>query len=198
MLSGTENQFSFTRLALREENLEHLLPAPVCCMGRFLRLACMLIALSLIASHCRCGTTGYQASGARGGYADERLGHNSFHASYARNLYTKPGAVVTFLLHRCAEIAAAKGCFRSFVEANRTKPGHSLADTTRSLLKGEEPAGLDKSFLGASDKHVASALIRIFQEKPTEYPDAFQAREVLDKLGPEVKGKKAVATPTAR
>jgi hypothetical protein len=158
------------------------------------RLALLLMA-ALLAS---CATPYEKAGFFGGGYKDLRIDSNTASVSFTGNASTSRQTVETYLLYRCAEVTKDAG-YDYFVLLNPTTertvsvgPGtyqqNTIISGTRSggfaTTTGTYNPGFTSTQYGADD------VIKMFKgSKPEGNPFAFDAREVLQHLGPEVVGR---------
>ena len=149
----------------------------------------LLAVICLTLSSC---ATPYQPSGFRGGYSDFQVDANTFRVEFEGNGYTSDKYTSLYLLYRCAELTTQQG-YDYFViigqEANSqtgflTTPGSFQANTSGSRTTGTMSPG----FMIPISFPSASAVIKVYKgDKPSDHPAAFNAKELLEYLGPKVK-----------
>src|SRR5712692_6610660 len=161
------------------------------------------VALSLLVFSLVGCSTPYQRKGFTGGFSDSRIDASTFLVEFKGNGATSQQTVQTYLLYRCAELAAEAG-YDYFILAGAntgadrlymTMPGHYSGTTTGSATTfGNTTSGFATTTgtytpgpVLPVTKFNASAIIKAFHgEKPADNPAAFNAREVLQYLGPTV------------
>ncbi len=143
-----------------------------------------------------CGTP-YQKMGLRGGYSDTHIDANTFFIEFRGNAYTSRQTVEKYLLCRSAEVALAAGYdYFIFLEEDvdsidsyYTTPGKYTSETTWS------PSGRSvtttREYIPPQTynykKYEGSARIKCFRgEIPAGHPNAFDAQNVLNSLGPSI------------
>ncbi|MEM0944800.1 MAG: hypothetical protein AAGI70_12740 [Pseudomonadota bacterium] len=172
-------------------------------MPNFVRLLAATAILGLAAC---TGPTAYAPAVDRDGYADSAVEENRYRVSFAGNTRTSRDTVETYLLYRAAEVtlAADKDWFK--VAAQDTE-----AETRfRSFSTGFGRGGFGPFFfrsgfrhgffggVGTSDarpitRYEAFANILVFDgEKPDDDPAAYDARSVIETLGPQIVRPEAV------
>lgn len=171
-----------------------------------------LVAVLVIAG-CTAATP-YQPIADRGGYSDQQVEDNRFLVSFRGNSKTPRDVVEAYLLYRSAEVTLASGhdWFRiadqdtdvnteyrgvttGFFGKKRFR-GHRRGH--RRFRRGFRRGGFgfrSRFFFGGfrtttvipRNRFEATANILAFKgEKPAEDPDAYDARQVLDNLGPRI------------
>jgi hypothetical protein len=120
--------------------------------------------------------TPYQAVGFAGGYSDTQIGRNTFLVSFRGNAYTSAQQAYEFLLYRCAELMIQND-FDYFIVSDRS------TDTSRQVTTVDSSG----RYATTRAKPRVEATIQAFSgEKPAGNPDAFDARETMQYLGPKV------------
>ena len=173
----------------------------------------MLIAATAALTLAACATaTPYQPAGfggQRGGYAEQRLENDRFRVTFAGNSVTSREQVEMSLLLRSAEIAAESG-YDWFATVNRAtdrdvsyvsspdpfyagRYGGYWGPSWRYYRRGywsswNDPFWASRSFdVREIDRFEASAEIVLGRgAKPAGDPNAFDAREVIQNLGPRL------------
>lgn len=164
-----------------------------------------ICALGLV-STAACAT-GYGPRGFKGGYSEVPLDANTFRVEFKGNGYTSRQRVETFLHYRCAEVALQAG-YDWFVVLGGNTEGKLGSYTTPGQYTGQMSAtgttiGNTTWVQGTSSgtytpgqtynwtKYGATAVIKAFTgPKPADLPVmAFDAREVVQYLGPYVRKK---------
>jgi hypothetical protein len=152
----------------------------------------MLISSALFANGC---ATPYQPDGLGGGYSDTRIDSTTESVEFKGNGYTSKRTVEMYLLYRCAEVTRDAG-YDYFVALNPSTearegsfntPG-SFSSTT-SFLRGAAVthASYFPSQTISFTFYGATTLIRMGRgPKPTENLAAFNAREVIEYMGPQI------------
>jgi hypothetical protein len=144
--------------------------------------------------------TSYQGKGLTGGYSDVRVDSNTFRVDFHGNAFTSRQTVETYLLRRCAELTVDAG-YDYFVTLGSDTEARQGAYTTpgsyNSMTTGSATAYGNTVYGSATTtgtfhpgqtfvitKYGASATIKVFRgDKPTDNPNAYNAREVLHYLG---------------
>jgi len=151
-----------------------------------------LAALALLAG-C-AGPTPYQPREDGYGYTDQALESERYRVSFAGNSSTERPTVENYLLYRAAEVTLDRG-YDHFIVVER--------DTERSTRYDSATTGVGGHHLGVGFGHrhvfggfttttsrpreAYTAFVNILLrsgEKPADHPHAYDAREVVDKLGP--------------
>ncbi|MEM7507597.1 MAG: hypothetical protein AAF415_12715 [Pseudomonadota bacterium] len=174
---------------------------------RFSRIWAMM-ALLLVAG-C-VSATPYQPAGDRGGYTDHKVEENRFLVSFRGNSETPRDVVETYLLYRAAEVTLASGndWFRiadQGTDVSRDYRGVSTGFFGKKRFRRHRKfrrgfrhrrfgfrsgfffGGFRTTTVIPRNRFEASANILAFKgDKPAEDPDAYDARQVLDNLGPRI------------
>ncbi len=153
------------------------------------------VALSLLVFSLVGCSTPYQRKGFTGGFSDSRIDASTFLVEFKGNGATSQQTVQTYLLYRCAELTAEAG-YDYFILAGAdtgaehlsiAMPGHYSGTTTGSAGFATTTGTYTPGPVLPVTKFNASAIIKAFHgEKPADNPAAFNAREVLQYLGPTV------------
>jgi hypothetical protein len=169
----------------------------------------VLAGLCLALSGC-FGPTPYQVRAYNGGYDDRTVNSERHFVAFYGNGFTSREAVLKYWLYRCAEVTSKNG-FDYFVLLAKAAPQPSASGGTGNadvfsaavdvrLPEGDETvrakgAGTASSVPiyvpgggGSVTRWSASGVIQMFKgEPPYSNPVTFVAREMLEKLGPEVR-----------
>jgi hypothetical protein len=151
-------------------------------------------------------------SGIDGGYSEQRITPNRFRVTFSGNSMTSRDTVENYLLYRAAELTAQQG-FDSFIMADRDVERDRRVYYDRPFHAGRygywgprwryrgsafgwrswdpwygDPFWTDTVDVRAVDQYEASAEI-IMRRGPArdDNPRAFNARQVLASLGPEIR-----------
>ncbi|MEO0427239.1 MAG: hypothetical protein AAF160_07295 [Pseudomonadota bacterium] len=163
-------------------------------------MALILGALLLAVAGCT-EPTRYMPAVERDGYSDRAVEDNRFRVTFAGNTRTPRETVETYLLYRAAEVTLASGKDWFKVAAQDTE-----AETRfRSFSTGFGRRGFGPFFFRSGFRHgffggfggftttrpitryEAFANILVFDgEKPEDDPAAYDARSVIETLGPEI------------
>jgi hypothetical protein len=132
---------------------------------------CIFILSGLTLSGCSIGGQRYLKLNSYGeGYSDVQLDANTFSVTFSGNAETTHDIVQTYLLYRCAEITVQSG-YDYFVVSDRNIQ--------------EKKAKLTLMPMG----YTAVATIKVFKgEKPSDNPNAYNAKELMQRLEPQIKG----------
>jgi hypothetical protein len=167
-------------------------------------LACLCAALS----GC-LGPTPYQVKAYNGGYDDKPVSGERHFVAFYGNGFTSREAVLKYWLYRCAEVTSKSG-FDYFVLLAKAAPRPSASGDGGS---GDALAAVDIEFLGTGEairakggggggsvpiyipggggsvtRWSASGVIEMYKGFPLAQNSAtFMAKELLDKLGPEIR-----------
>lgn len=179
--------------------------------GRAVRLLPFLALLAACAT-----PTPYQPAGApgnkvSGGYWEQPIERNRFRVNFAGNSFTSRQRVENYLLFRAAELTVQQG-YDWFVTADRDTERHSRTYVDRPLSAGPwgywgpswrywgrgygwrswdpwfgDPFWGDTIDVRTVDRYEATAEIVMGRgPKPADNPRAFDARDVLARLGPTI------------
>jgi hypothetical protein len=160
-------------------------------------------AIMLIVAGC---ATPYQQHGFRGGYSDARIGQDSVLVSFKGNGYTSKERVQLYLLYRCAEVTRQYG-YDYFVVTSGGTEGKVSYLSNYSATTAASAYGTGNSAFGSAhtsgsgttipiNKYGTDAMIKMFKgHKPPDDPNAYDARETLQYLGPQLKLSPNEPTP---
>ena len=179
--------------------------------GTQMKASCSIafVCLTLVVAGC---ATGYGKLGWRFGYSDRRIDENTFLVSFQANGYTPQPTLQTYVLLRCAEVAAEAGYdYFVIVEASDTSkavpivmPGSSTSYTTGGASGYASTYG-NMTYGSASGSATtqttstpgyafnvrlpgSTVMIKAFHgKKPNDNPMAYDAREVIKYAGPQMK-----------
>ncbi len=160
-----------------------------------------------------CATTtpyGPAAQGGGYGFSDQRIESNRYRITFRGNSSTPRETVENSLLYRAAELTVDQGFDYFVVIENETDADTSLRGTSYPAFYGRYGAGYPfhrsfyafpyyaygfgwgypyDSYVREVTRYSAVAFVAMHQgEKPSDNPNAFNAREVLNNLGPIVLG----------
>ena len=150
-----------------------------------------------------CATL-YQPRGLTGGYSDFQLDSNTYRVEFKGNGFTSREIVEIYLLYRCAEITANSdneyfimtGGDTEVRKSTYTTPGTYTSTTTATATAYGNTAYGTAYTSGTYNpgqtynitKYGATATIKVFKgQKPSDYPTAFDAKELLHFLGPKIR-----------
>ncbi len=158
-----------------------------------------LCALTLV-SAC-AGPTPYRAADGGKGYVDRKIEQNRYRVSFSGNSITKRETVEQYLLYRAAELTVQHDR-DYFIIVDRETEKDTLYRTYYSSFPSYRAFGYYSSFYpyrrfgsgGFADSttrarnlYTAHASILIFKgDKPPENPDAYDARDVIQNIGPSI------------
>lgn len=156
--------------------------------------------------------TGYGKKSWRFGYSDRQIDQNTFVVSFDANAYTSQPTLGTYVLLRCAEVTAEAGYdYFTIVEASDTSkavpvvmPGSSTSYATGSASGYASTYGnmTYGSATGSATTQTTSypgyafnvrlpgstVITKAFRgKKPDDNPMAYDAREVIKYVGPQVR-----------
>lgn len=150
-----------------------------------------------------CATSYHQANFWSGGYRDEQLDANTFRVSFSGNSSTRRNTVERYLLYRCAELTANAG-FNYFIivggntersEFTSSAPGMYQSTTTGYVTGSGNAASGQAQTMGTYYPGVTTtavsygsfAIIKTFKgTKPADNPNAYDARELMQFIGPKI------------
>ena len=144
--------------------------------GAYSRPPILLVALALLVAGC-IGVTPYRPMQLEGGYSSSRLGADTFSVTFQGNAQTPWATAEAYALYRSAEVVAEAG-FDAFVVISGTTDAAALREAARA--PHPDSAG------GETRYPMVFITIRAFNGAPTS-PDAFDAREVLRELAPQIR-----------
>jgi len=148
----------------------------------------------LIVTGC---STPYQQHGFRGGYSDTRVGHDTVLVSFKGNGFTSKERTQLYLLYRCAEVTQEDGYDYFVVTSGGTDAATSYlsnysSNTTASAIGTGNSAFASAQTYGSGAtipvrKYGTDAMIKMFKgQKPASNQNAYDARETLQYLGPQL------------
>ena len=160
--------------------------------SRFVGFGIITTLLCVFGTSC---STPYQPGGLSGGYSDNRIDSDTVSVEFRGNGYTSKGKVEMYLLYRCAEVTRDAG-YDYFIALNpRTEarqrsfsnPGGSSSVTSFSPGSAVTRASYLPDQTVAFTSYGATILIKMGRgHKPPENADAFNAREVIEFMGPQI------------
>ena len=149
--------------------------------------------------------TPYQRRGFLGGYSDTQVDSNTFLVEFEGNAHTSRETVEIYFLYRCAELTAESSEDYFILEGKdveamqnlMTTPGQYTSYTTyvNPPTSTTEPTVVRATTTGtyyppetlASTTYTVRATVKIFNgSKPSDNPNAYEAREVLRYLEPRI------------
>lgn len=140
---------------------------------------------------CLAGcVTAYQPLGATGGYKDERLEDDTYRVSFYGNGKTPRPVVLKYFLYRCAELTLAHGYeYFEIYNVGRVQPRHSRSDSP--FIKVRTPSYVPTYTYvpgAAITRWSATGVIRMYpKDIMSGSASLFDAHEIVDLLGPEVR-----------
>jgi len=148
----------------------------------------------LLALLAGCATvTPYQPKTDGEGYADQPIENHRYRVSFAGNSATPRETVENYLLFRAAELTLEKG-YDYFVLSDSDTEAATRYQETISAFGS---TGFYSRYYGLGfglgtahpiTEYQAQAYVTMFKGKrPTERPEAFDAREVRNNLGPQIR-----------
>lgn len=161
------------------------------------------IIISLILALIACSTP-YQPKSILGGYTDTRLDSNTVRVSFYGNGYTNREGVENKMLYRCAEVTLQDSYDYFIIAVGDTIPTFSSYTTpstynqytnTNFNFYGNNNASAVSSTTGYyqpsqtiyTRKFESSVIIKMFNgTKPTGIPNAYDARELIRYLKPQI------------
>ena len=147
--------------------------------GKRTFLAAGMMALSLAIAGCSTtGSTPYQpvstSNRAAGGFSDERLATGDYRVTFSGNRLTSRETVESYLLYRSAELTVEQG-YDWFVIVDR-EVEHRV-----------DPFWASRAQTRTIERFEATAEIRMGRgAMPAENVRAFDARDVIARIGPQV------------
>ena len=157
-------------------------------------LGIFLIA-SLALAACTTATP-YQAANKRGeGFSEFKLEQNKYRIVFSGNTQTPITTVENYLLYRAAEVTLDKG-FDYFIVSDEDVNTMRFFRTSGTTFGGSR-FGFHRGFGGGfasttattreRQEFTVSAIITVHKgEKPSNVPEAFEARQVISGLGPTI------------
>ncbi len=146
-----------------------------------------------------------RGSAVSGGYSEEKLDDTHFRVSFKGNDATSRAQVETYLLYRAAELAAVQGAdWFEMVDSHTSNTGHAWVDPafgpgwgywrpdwTYHYVPEAIPWGgplMGPYEVTREESYLASAVIALGRgPKPAGDTRAFDARQVLQNLGPKIR-----------
>jgi hypothetical protein len=160
----------------------------------------IVVGIALLLTAC---ATRYQPVAFTGGYSEMQVDANTYKVSFRGNGYTSRDRVETYLMYRCAELTVETGhdyfvLVGGGTDARQdlvTTPGTYTSTTTGSATAYGNTAYGSSTTTGTYTpgqtfiitKHDGTAAIKVFKgAKPSDNPNAFVAKEVLQYLSPHI------------
>ncbi|MEM9429668.1 MAG: hypothetical protein AAGA32_09245 [Pseudomonadota bacterium] len=151
----------------------------------------LALSLSILAVAACSTPTDYAPASRTFGYKDAQLEEDRFRVSFAGNSQTPRDTVESYLLYRAAEVTLAAGKDWFAVNARDTDAQTTYSGIATEFSRFHPPH--DRLFGGSLatfrpvTRYIATAEIVAFDgRKPSENPDAYDARSVLLTLGPTI------------
>ncbi len=151
-----------------------------------------ILGLSLLLAACG-GPTAYAPASGGTGYSDVALEEGRYRISFAGNSLTQRSTVEAYMLYRAAEVTLASGHDWFRIADRDTETETSFRSTSTGFDRFGYPfhrpglAGLDTVNTRPITQYEAFADIVVFDgEKPAEDVMAYDARSVIETLGPLV------------
>lgn len=162
-----------------------------------------VVCLCMVLSGC-FGPTPYQVKAFNGGYDDKPVSGERHFVAFYGNGFTSRDAVLKYWLYRCAEVTASAGFDYFVLLAKDSRPGSEGAVSGDASVIEVEYLGTGEAIRakgggapvyifvpgggGAVTRWSASGVIEMYKGAPlAEDAATFVARNLLDKLGPEVR-----------
>jgi hypothetical protein len=155
-----------------------------------------LIALVFSIAAIGCATP-YQPDGLGGGYSDNRIDSDTVSVEFRGNGYTSKRKVEMYLLYRCAEVTR-DARYDYFIALNPSTEGSQGSFSTPGSFSSVTSFARGAAFTRASyfpsqtinfTFYGATTLIRMGRgQKPAENVAAYNAREVIEYMGPQING----------
>ena len=156
-------------------------------------------ALTAVAVFLAACATPYGKYGLLGGYTDSRIDANTFAISVDNNGFTSQQTTSMHALYRAAELTVENG-FDYFVIASGAStpssmamamPGSSTSSTTFNTFGSSATATTTTRYAPMTVIPVvfpnSALVIKSFKgQKPGDHPSAYDAREVMKYLGPQI------------
>ena len=159
--------------------------------ARFIGFGIIATLVCVFAISC---STPYQPDGLSGGYADNRIDSNTTSVEFRGNGYTSQRQVEMYLLYRCAEVTRDAG-YEYFIALNPSteskRPFSTPARISSVPSFSGDLAGTRASYFPDQTikftSYGATTLIKMGRgQKPKENFAAFNAREVIEYMGPQI------------
>ena len=156
------------------------------------------VLITLVCSIAAIGcATPYQPDGLGGGYSDNRIDSDTISVEFRGNGYTSKRKVEMYLLYRCAEVTR-DAHYDYFVALNPSTEATQGSFSTPGSFSSVTSFARGGAFTRASyfpsqtinfTSYGATTLIRMGRgQKPVENVAAFNAREVIEYMGPQING----------
>jgi hypothetical protein len=161
------------------------------------KLICAIAALPLLAA---CASpTPYAPLADRYGYAEQQIEDNRYRVTFTGNNVTVKETVENYLLYRAAELTRTRGY--DYFEltdrdtdkstrylSNYTTFGHFRSRHNRFGLSHSAGPGFVTGTTRPITEYEATATILLFRgDKPADKAQAYDARDVLQRLGPRIR-----------
>ncbi len=156
--------------------------------------ALIALACSIVAVGC---ATPYQPDGLGGGYSDNRIDSDVVSVEFRGNGYTSKRKVEMYLLFRCAEVTR-DAHYDYFIALNPSTEASQGSFSTPGSFSSVTSFARGAAFTRASffpsqtinfTFYGATTLIKMGRgPKPAENVAAFNAREVIEYMGPQING----------
>lgn len=155
----------------------------------------LVAALALLLGAC---STPYQPMGLLGGYQNTRIDENTVRVTFVGNDETDKDTVENDLLYRCAEVTAHSGFDYFVLVSKETIPNTSVHTTpddyyetthTKYRHGHKEEYTSGTSFGGdtyTTTAYTTRAVIKMFHGQKPSGADAYNAKELLRTLGPQI------------
>jgi hypothetical protein len=132
--------------------------------------------------------TGYRPKGFFGvGFSDQYLGPDQWVVTFDASAFTARERIQTYLLFRCAEVTVENGAsYFAILEDLRS----GSPSSTKPTLIDKPPFPLDRPAREPDQESSPSAraVIRLFRESPEGTEKTYDAREVIRRLAPKMRG----------
>ncbi|HUR41649.1 MAG TPA: hypothetical protein VM240_10840 [Verrucomicrobiae bacterium] len=154
------------------------------------------LALTLIALIAGCATaTPYQPVDGGFGYAEQKIESNRYRVTFAGNSRTELQTVENYVLHRAAEVTLAQA-YDYFIVSDRTTKGEA-EDRQPTVTFGFGSFGFGHHHHGGvgigtsagregTEYQGAIEILLMRGKKPADNANAFDARQILENLGPAI------------
>lgn len=162
---------------------------------------CRLIGMALTCAVmlAACGTpTAYQPASKGLGYAEQAIEDDRYRVTFAGNSLTTRETVETYLLYRAAEVTLERG-YDHFLVVDEETERSTTYHSTITGLGGHRAfhsyhygypfgiSGIGTATVRPRDRYTAFANIVMRDgPKPVDDPVAYDARDVLERLGPTI------------
>lgn len=161
------------------------------------RVVCTIATLFILAG-C-AAPTAYAPVADRYGYAEQQLEDNRYRVTFSGNTLTERETVENYLLYRAAELTRGRGYdYFELTERDTDKSTRYLSSySTFGHFRGHHSRfglgyGAGPGFVTGTSRPIteyeATATILLFRgDKPENKAQAYDARDVLQRLGPTVR-----------